>query len=282
MSTTVLEPRTALDLSSARALPHISFGRVVRSEWIKQRSLRSTWITLGLLLVCIVGFGLLAAWVTGHQPAGSSSGGPGDGASDPVAVVLAGAQFGVLLIAVLGVLVGAREYSSGMIRATLAAVPKRWPALIGKLIVFVGLTVPVVVGGVLVAFAGGTALLTSAGVASTTWGGTGVLPALLGTSGYLLGIGVLGVALGALFRGIAAGLGVLIGGVIFLPALLLTLLPSSWGAVLKYLPSNAGLAFTGTTQDPALLGQAAGVVVFVAWIVLAVVGALVALMRRDA
>ncbi len=114
------------------------------------------------------------------------------------------------------------------------------------------------------------------------WSDPDVAGYVLGTVGYLVGIGVLGVALGVLLRGIGAGLGVLIGGVLFVPALLTALLPESWGSVLKYLPSNAGNAFTGAQTGGDLLSYKQGVVVFIAWVAIAVVGAGFALLRRDA
>lgn len=281
MSTTVLAPDSATGSRPATgdAAPRTSLVRVVRSEWIKQRSLRSTWITLGVLLAMIAGFGLYAAWLTGN---------PTSGSHEPITTevmlgnMLAGAQFGLIVVAVLGVVVGAREYSSGMIRTTLTAVPRRWPVLVAKVAVFVALVLPVVLVGVGVAFAGGTAILSAAHLTAPTLATAGVLRALVGTVIYVVGIGVLGVALGVLFRGMAAGIGVLVGGLMFLPALLLALLPSTWSGALKYLPSTAGAAITGTTDDPTLLPYAAGAAVLAAWVVGSLVAAWWVLMHRDA
>jgi ABC-type transport system involved in multi-copper enzyme maturation permease subunit len=244
--------------------------------------MRSTWLTLGGLFAAIVAFGLISAAVATGQVSDPSAGGPAFAGSSPMQTVLAGANFGVLIVAVLGVLVGAREYGSGMIRTTVAAVPRRWPVLLGKVVTFVAVVTPVVLVGVLVAFFGGTAILSSAGAASVSWSDPDVASSVLGTVGYLVGIGVMGVGLGVLLRGIGAGLGVLIGGVLFVPTLLSALLPDSWDSVLKFLPSSAGDAFTGaqTTGDMLTYGQ--GVVVFAAWLAVAVGAAGIALMRRDA
>jgi len=260
--------------------PRITNLRVIKAEWIKLRSLRSTWYMMASLFGVIVAFGLLSAAVaTGDV---STAGGPpGFAGLSPVGTVLSGARFGVLLIAVFGVMVGAREYSSGLIRTTLAAVPSRLPVLLGKLTVFVAVVTPVIVSATIVAFLGGTAILTGAGVASATWSDPGVAGAVIGTAGYLIGIGILGVALGMLFRGIGAGIGVLIGGILFVPTLLTALLPDSWDSVLKYLPSNAGQAFTSVDGGASLLGYWAGVGVFIAWVVLAVGAAAWSLKRRD-
>jgi ABC-type transport system involved in multi-copper enzyme maturation permease subunit len=274
------EPTTVSPTPEPQA--RTSVPRVVRSEWIKLRSMRSTWLTLGGLFVAIVAFGLISAAVATGQVTAPNSGGPGFAGSSPLQTVLAGATFGLLIVAVLGVLVGAREYGSGMIRTTLAAVPRRWPVLLGKVGTFVAVVTPVVLTGVLLAFFGGTAILSNAGAESISWSDPDVASSVLGTVGYLVGIGVMGVGLGLLLRGIGAGLGVLIGGVLFVPTLLSALLPESWDAVLKYLPSSAGDAFTGARSTGDMLTSSQGVLVFIAWLLVVLGGAGVALMRRDA
>jgi ABC-type transport system involved in multi-copper enzyme maturation permease subunit len=289
MSTTVIAPEstppaaTPPTTSTTAHDPALraSVPRAIRSEWIKLSSLRSTWWTLGALFSAIVVFGLISSAVAGGQVTAPGQGG-GFSGSSPLQTVLSGANFGVLLVAVLGVLVGAREYSSGLIRTSLAVVPRRWPVLFGKVVTFVAVVTPVTLAGVLIAFFGGTALLTNAGVDSVAWGDPNVASTVFGTVGYLVGIGVLGVALGILLRGIGAGLGVLIGGVLFVPTLLGALLPDSWGTILKYLPSSAGNAITGAQSTGDMLGYWAAVGVFAAWVVTALAGAVWALRRRDA
>jgi len=284
MSTTTvaqeLDVRPSPSSRSPKA-PRTSLARVVRAEWIKLRSLRSTWVMLGALVTAIVAFGLIAAEVaTGSVT--TQGGGPALSGASPVDTVLTGANFGIIIVAVMGVLVGAREYSSGLIRTTIAVVPRRWPVLVGKLATFVAVLLPAVLVSVLVSFFAGTAILTAAGVASTTWAAAGVAGAVLGTIGYLVGIGVIGLCLGILLRSVGAGLGVLIGGILFLPTLASALLPDSWDSVLKYLPSNAGMSFTSLDQAGSMLSYGAGLAVFVAWCVLAVVAAAWTLVRRDA
>jgi ABC-type transport system involved in multi-copper enzyme maturation permease subunit len=284
MSTTTVAQELDVRTSTSRSpkdAPRTSLARVVRAEWIKLRSLRSTWVMLGALVTAIVAFGLIAAEVaTGSVT--TQGGGPALGGASPVDIVLTGANFGIIIVAVMGVLVGAREYSSGLIRTTIAVVPRRWPVLVGKLVTFLGVLLPAVLASVLVSFFAGTAILTAAGVASTTWSAAGVAGAVLGTIGYLVGIGVIGLCLGILLRSVGAGLGVLIGGILFLPTLASALLPDSWDSVLKYLPSNAGMSFTSLDQAGSMLSYGAGLAVFVGWCVLAVLGASWALMRRDA
>jgi ABC-type transport system involved in multi-copper enzyme maturation permease subunit len=258
--------------------------RVLRSEWIKLRTLRSTWLTVGGIGFALVAFGLISALTTSGQvdSVDGQGGPPGFAGTDPVSTVLSGANFAVLIVAVLGAVVGAREYSTGMIRTTLAAVPTRLPVLWGKLATFVGVLTPVVVGGTVVSFVAGMAILDAGGAATASWSDDGVARAVLGTAAYLVGLGVIGVALGVLLRSTAGGIGTVIGAVLFVPTLASALLPESWDDVLQFLPSNAGQSFTSVSPADTLLDPGAGAAVFIGWVVLSVVAAAVALKRRDA
>ena len=247
------------------------------------KTLRSTWMTLGGIAFALVGFGLIAALTaSGAVDTGSAGRPPEFGAGDPVGTVTSGANFAVLIVAVLGAMIGAREYSTGMIRTTLAAVPKRLPVLWGKLVTFSALLVPVTVVGVIVAFFAGMQILDAGGAATVDWSDDGVPRAVLGSAAYLVGIGIMSVALGVLLRTTAAAIGTVIGGILFIPTLATALLPESWDGILKYLPSNAGQAFTTVAPDSAsLLSPTVGMAVFAGWVVLAVAGAAFALARRD-
>jgi ABC-type transport system involved in multi-copper enzyme maturation permease subunit len=257
-------------------------ARVIKSEWIKLRTLRSTWLTLAGILFALVAFGLISALTASGAVEVTEGGPPAFGGTDPVSTVLSGATFAVLVVAVLGAIVGAREYSTGMIRTTLAAVPKRLPVLWGKLATFLGVLAPVILVGVLVAFFAGMAILDAGGAATVSWSDDGVARAVIGTGAYLLGLGVIGVSVGILLRSTAGAIGTVIGAVLFVPTLASALLPDSWDGVLKYLPSNAGQAFTSLTDTGSLLSPGAGMAVFAGWVLLAVAGAAVALKRRDA
>jgi len=260
--------------------------RVIRSEWIKLATLRSTWATVLATVLVIVGFGVLAALVASGDvktgPGGAPPGG-GTAGTNPLTTVLAGANLAVLIIAVLGSMIGAREYSTGMIRTTFSAVPRRLPVLWGKLLSFAAAAVPAVTVGVLSAFFAGMAVLHANGATTLTWTDDGVARVLLGEVYNIVGLGVIGLALGILLRSTAAAIGTVIGAVLFIPTLASALLPSSWDAVLKYLPSNAATAFTTLHQTTGnWLSPGTGALVFTAWIVLAVAGAAWALLRRDA
>lgn len=258
--------------------------RVLRSEWIKIRTLRSTWITIASIVLAIVLFGVISAMVASGDI--SPAGGPGPGRArslGPLATVLAGANLSVLIVAVMGSIAGAREFSTGMIRTTFSAVPKRLPVLWSKLMAFTAVVLPVVAISIVVVFFLGMRILEAGGADTVAWSDDGVARSLLGMAYYVVGLGIIGLAIGFLLRSTAASIGVVIGAVIFLPALASALLPSSWDEVLKYLPSNAATAFTGSSQvGGTLLTPGTGFIVFTAWILLAVIGAAVVLGRRDA
>ncbi len=142
---------------------------------------------------------------------------------------------------------------------------------------------PVVALSIVVVFFLGMRILDAGGAATVAWSDDGVARSVLGMAYYVVGLGIIGLAIGFLLRSTAASIGVVIGAVIFLPALASALLSSSWDEVLKYLPSNAATAFTGSSQVGAtLLTPGTGFIVFTAWILLAVIGAAVVLGRRDA
>jgi hypothetical protein len=96
---------------------------VVASEWLKMRTIRSTWWTLGTALVLTIGFGVLLSAAT--AAISGSEDGPSLGAVDAVSTSLAGMLFGEVTLAVFGVLFITSEYSTGGIRTTLVAVPRR-------------------------------------------------------------------------------------------------------------------------------------------------------------
>jgi ABC-type transport system involved in multi-copper enzyme maturation permease subunit len=277
-------PHTPAIRTHAITAARTTTPRVIRSEWIKMRTLRSTWLTIGGILFALIAFGLLSALTASGQVevTAGEGGPPAFGGTDPVSTVLSGANFAVLIVAVLGAIVGAREYSTGMIRTTLAAVPKRLPVLWGKLVTFVGVLAPVALVGVLVSFFAGMAILDAGGAATVSWSDDGVARAVIGTAVYLVGLGVIGVALGILLRSTAGGIGTVIGAVLFVPTLASALLPDSWDGVLKYLPSNAGQSFTSLNPGATLLDPGAGMAVCAAWLPLAMARAALALKRRDA
>jgi ABC-2 type transport system permease protein len=253
--------------------------RVIRSEWIKLRSLRATWVGLAAFVLVLVGLGAIAAAVaTGTV---STPDGDGPGGSDPLSIVLTGAQFGVLLIGVLGCLAGAREYGSRMITATVAAAPRRWPVVLAKAVSLTVVVFPTALLGSFAAFGIGTSILSAGDQATVSLSDDGVLSSVVGMAGYLTAIALLGLALGVLLRSAASSIGVLIGGVLILPVIAGALLPSSWDGLLQYLPSEAAAAFTVGGSGGEVLGSMTGALVLTAWVVGGLIAAVVSITRRD-
>lgn len=258
----------------------LTFGRTIKSEFLKFNSLRSNWITLVSTVFAILFFGIVSAYsATGSVDTGE---GPDFATLDPVSIVLSGTNFAVLIVGVFGAVLGAREYASGMIKLSFAAVPNRLNVLWAKLIVFSVMMIPALVVSTLVAFNVGMGVLENGGFETVTFADENVSRVVIGTPLYVFGLGVIGMGLGVFLRNIAGSIGMLIGGVIFVPALLTALLPESWSEVLKYLPSNAGRSFTEVYVIPNLLDANTGMVVFGIWVVLAILMAALLIKRRDA
>ncbi|SLJ98613.1 ABC transporter permease [Arthrobacter sp. P2b] len=266
--------------ASATTARRQGLGRAIASEWIKIRTLRSTWIGMALVVLVLVGFGGLAAATSTGSVAGPSDGG---GGTDPLSVVLSGANFAVLVISVLGCLAGAREYSSRMIAATVAAVPRRWQVVVSKSIVFGAVTAVTAVTGVLGAFWLGMAILAGGDAATVALTDDDTLRELAGMAGYITAIGTFGLGLGILLRSIAGSIGAVVAGVMILPPLAGALLPASWDEILQYLPSSAGAAFT-TVQGAGreVLSPGAGAAVLITWVIAALGGAIISISHRDA
>lgn len=263
----------------ARPAYRVTGRRVLASEWAKLWSLRSTWITLGLALLFLVAFGLIAA---SRYKSGINSGHMDPDFADSTAVSLSlfGTNFAQLALGVLGVLVTAGEYSTGMIRSTLAAVPRRLPVLWSKAGVFRLVALAVSTVGAFVAFLIGSGIV-SGTPAAMGLSHAGVLRSLLGAGLYLGLVGVIGTALGALLRSVAGGISVLVAALMLIPGLI-SLLPSSWqDNISPYLPSNAGQSLFALTHDSTTLSPGAGLLVFLCWTALALGGAAYRLVRSD-
>jgi ABC-type transport system involved in multi-copper enzyme maturation permease subunit len=254
----------------------VTQARVLRSEWTKLHSLRSSRVTLLVAVGLIVGLGLLIPLVSVTHWAPNTS----TADYDSVSRSLGGIYLAQLAFGVLGVLLVTGEYTTGMIRATFAAVPKRLPVLWGKLGVFLAATLVLGVAACLIAFLGGQAIFASKHV-DAGLGDPGVLRAVLGAGLFLAGIGAFGVGLGALIRNSAGAIATLTG-LLFVAPVIVSALPPSWGdAIGKYLPTNAGTAIIFVEPSPDSLGPWTGLAVLCAWAAASVALAAVMLMRRD-
>ena len=272
MTATVAPPvvtRSTVGLPGLR----VTQARVLRSEWTKFRSLRSTVWTLLVAVVLMIGLGALFSAVTASQ---YHTFGAADRLSfNPISTSLNGTLFAQLAVGVLGVLLISGEYSTGMIRSSLTAVPQRLPMLWAKLAVFAGITFVVMLVASVVSFLLGQSLLSShhlnVGLSSP-----GALRSVVGVALYVTVAGLIGLALGALLRNTAAAISTFVGVFFVLPPLA-QLLPSSWTShFVQYLPSNAGSAIYGGGRDVAhalspwagfgvMCAYAAVVVGFAAW-----------------
>lgn len=258
------------------------FPGLLLSEWTKLRSVRSTVWSLLLLVVLTFGFTALFTWLTVSQWSKSDASQRTQIAADPVSAILGGGlEFGQLTVCVLGVMVMASEYSTGMIRSSLLAVPKRTPMLFAKCVVF---AVLVFVVGELVAlpsFFMGAAILHSK--APVALGDPGVFRAVVGAGLYLALLALFALAVGALIRHVAGAITGVIGFVLVL-APLAQLLPGSLGKhVHAYLPSEAGRLIAQARQGPHdLLTPWQGFGVFCIWTAVLLATAAFLLNRRDA
>ncbi len=180
------------------------FREAALMEWVKLRSLRSTrWVLAGGM-VATVALGVVAGYNTRSVT------------GDPTSNVLAGVLVGQVITGVLGVLAMTSEYSSGLVRVTFAAMPRRVLVLAAKASVF-GLVC--LVAGELTVFAsflGGIAALRPE-VPHPSLGQPTVLRAVVMTGAYLALTGLAGVGIGAILRHGAAAVGVLVGGLFVLP-----------------------------------------------------------------
>jgi ABC-type transport system involved in multi-copper enzyme maturation permease subunit len=276
----VLTPAAPAATSTPAGPLKITQGRVVRSEWMKFRSLRSTLYTLLAAVVLTIGIGALFSAVTASQYHTFSA--ADKAAFSPVSTSLTGISFAVVAFGVLGVLLMSGEYSTGMIRSSLTAVPRRLPVLWAKLAVFAGAIFSVSLVTSFISFFVGQALLSShhLSVAITA---PDALRSVIGAALYVTVAGMIGVALGTLFRNTAAGISTFAAAFFVIPPLT-GLLPASISAhVSQYLPSNAGEVLWGGTNGVANpLSPWTGFAVLCGYAVILIAGAAWRLRRADA
>jgi len=266
----------------------LSFPRIVRSEFIKLRTLRSTLWALIITVVVMVGFSLLLA-AFAHNFATPSAG--GDGQGPPSAgmtntevvqfVNTFGYHFAVLVVAVLGVLLITGEYGTGMIRSTMAAVPQRIPALIAKYLV-VGVTTFVVS----LAAIGISYLVTkpilgrhdlNAGLSGQT------IRVFLACSLLLAMISLLALAIGALMRHSAGAISTVLGVLLLVP-IILGILGNfvSWASdIAKWMPNSVADRMLATTTASGDLTPWQGFGMLALYVVVLAAASAVLLRRRD-
>jgi ABC-2 type transport system permease protein len=276
---TVTEFSHTVDLDPNRHVPGArrpGFGATLRAEWIKFWSVRSTFWSTAMLFVLGAGLTVLVCATSAEWLASSEAD------ESPLSFVTWGLMFAQITAIVLGALVVTSEYGTGMIRATLAATPRRGSVLAAKAIV---LSSTLFVVGTVTAFAGyfgGNFFLDREGI-GIALGDEGVLRAMFGSGLYMAGLGLFAAAIGFLIRHTAAALSVVLA-LVFVVGNMAFLLPGTWGEwTAKLMPGNAGSGVaTPVSFNPELLDPWVGFAVFAGEVALLTVIAWATFRRRDA
>jgi ABC-type transport system involved in multi-copper enzyme maturation permease subunit len=266
----------------ARPLPRgrVTQSRLLRSEWTKLWTLRSTRWSLLAAFVAMAGLGPLVAAVQmgrwthldAHERLTYNS-------LDPA---VGGWHLAQLAIGVLGVLVISGEYSTGMIRSSLMAAPKRLPVLWAKIGVFAAVSFVLMLVATFISFFAVQAIVTQRHLQHGI-GDAGALRVVVGTSLFLMVLGVLCTALGALVRNTAGGIALFVFLLFVLPGITAILPSSVADSITPYLPLNAGSTVASITFDnPHHLSSWGGFALFAGYAAVAVVLAAIGLLRRDA
>jgi ABC-type transport system involved in multi-copper enzyme maturation permease subunit len=277
-SSAVVTPPSAARRAAApdAAAQPVTLRRVIRSEWIKFWTLRSTWAVLGAAVVGMLVLAVVVAYNTRHLTSNLQANDIAPSAT------LQGYFLAELLIGALGVLFVSGEYSTGMIRSTLVAVPRRLPVLWAKLVVFVTITAVSMVTVSIVAFVSAQALLSHYRTGFSL-SDPGVLRVVIGTGVYLTLVGMIGAALGWIVRSTPGALVTYFAIVLVLPVLFGDAL-GNWGKeVAQFLPGQAGASFsTSIPESSYSLSPWVGLLVLAGWVAVALAIAAGVLRRRDA
>ncbi|HEX7270014.1 MAG TPA: ABC transporter permease subunit [Streptosporangiaceae bacterium] len=261
--------------SAAPARP-AGLGGAMRSEITKIRSVRSTYWTLLALVVVTIGLGAIACAGAASHPQEINR-----ASFDAVQNSLGGLYVAQLVIAVLGALTITSEYSTGMIRTSLAVQPRRGTVFAAKALVFAAVSL---VTGLVTCFASffiGQAILSGSQL-SVTLGQPNVLRAVIGGALFLVVCGMLAYGLGAILRSTAAAITAAVG-LLFVLSILVNFLPASWQAnVDKWMPAIAGSQVWRTSPDNHMFSAWTGFGVFAAYAAIAIVVGLILFRRRDA
>ena len=256
-----------------------AFANVLRSEFLKLRSVRSTYWTLASAVMFNVVLAAAAAMVIAGKLSVQDR-----QSVDAIRLSLAGLHLSQIAFGVLGVLVITSEYGTGMIRATFSAVPQRRMVLAAKAVVFGAVAIT---GGAVSTFAGYfafQALLPSSDTyLKTSLSDPGVLRAVFGGGLYLAVLGLLGLGLGTLLRS-SAGAIATVFGLLFVPQIFVGLLPAVWRKTIgPYLPMNAGSdIFIASHREAGSLSPWTGFGVFCLYAIVALTAGVICLPRRDA
>ncbi|QKG23251.1 ABC transporter permease [Actinomadura verrucosospora] len=254
------------------------FAGVLRAELCKLRTVRSTAWALLVAFASNIGFAVLVATVlVPRLDAGERA------RVDVVQLALAGVHLSQIAFGVLGALTITAEYGTGMIRTTLAAVPRRRTVLAAKALAFTGVALPASTASAFAAYLAFQAALPAHTLAGTSLADPGVARAVAGGGLYLTALGLLGFGLGATLRSSAGAIATLFG-LLFVPPLLLNLLPGTWKSTIgPYIPMQSGdQIYVAAHREAAALGPWTGFGVFCLYAAAALVTGFVLTDRRDA
>ncbi|MCU1409243.1 MAG: transporter permease [Microbacteriaceae bacterium] len=279
MTTTTVPATASQRASFVPAGPGLSFTGILRSEWIKLRSLRSTMWSYVIVVLISVGMAALMSSAL-RLEAGPAALPEVEQARFLLQASTFGIYFGQLVVAVLGVLVISGEYSTGMIKSTFTAAPGRLSTLWAKAAVLFTATYVVSLVAILGSFLVASPILAAKGIHGNLIDVDMIVP-ILGGALYLALISVFALGIGAVLRSSAGGIAAALGTLLVLPVIF-QLIPADWAAdVLPYLVSNAGFAMFGAGMGSSLEPWQ-GFAVLIGWIVVAISAAAVLLKRGDA
>jgi ABC-2 type transport system permease protein len=249
----------------------LTFPRIVRFEWAKLWSLRSSWIVLCGVPVVLVGLSAIIGLNNRGLPE-----------PPPVSEAIGGGFLAfALAIGVFGVLTITGEYNSGLIRTTLVAVPRRLPVLWAKAVVLVAVTAPTMLVAQFGSFLANQLIVGSS--AGAALGDPDVLRAIVGVAGATVAAGLFGLGIGTMVRSTAAAVMTFVVGLILVPQVLLGVLPASvQDTVLPYLPTLALQSLFDVSGSTPVLDVGAGLAVVAGWAILLLAGGALLLWRRDA
>ena len=281
-------PSTESSMGSSRAVARVSAAsarqtlvRSIRSEWIKLRTLRSTWVTAVITLFLTTGVGTLVTVITSN---------PKYFGSGSWKMAILGASFGQIVVAVLGALVITGEYSSGQIRSSLAAVPRRSRLFWAKALVMAVWSFALGAVSILLTWVLSTPLI---GERATSLTNHEFLGYVWGTGLAYAGIGLMALGLGFLLRSTAGAITV-VSSLLFILNLPLSIASNFWSWAGKALYLTPSVTISAVTDpfsvqsnwaagSPApWISHSAAVAVFAAWVLVPLLAGWIAFTSRDA
>ena len=271
-------------LTSSTAPAKTRFTNTLAAEWVKLTSLRSTYLTIGLGLLLSIGTSALVALAVGNSFDGGGLATAEEVVAEPIITSMVGNIFTLIVFSVFGVLVASSEYSSGMIRLTLTATPKRGRVLLAKLLLVTSATMVFGLVSTVGMFLVGQAILAAYGMPMTDLADADAQRMVLGLGAVTPFYAIAGLALGVILRSTAGGITTVLG-LIWLPVIFGPLLPVAWQEkVLSLLPGPAldSLTVSHVAESSMYPDPAVGAVTAVAWLVAFIGAAYLVLRRRDA